>query len=78
MYMILIFNDFENKKLNSFCMFDKIKDIIKWSNGLLKYNDVSKEERIYKTYKSFFKIIEVNKIDEIYYFPKIKKLNRKL
>jgi hypothetical protein len=78
MYMILVYNDFENKKLNSFYMFDKIKDIIKWSNGLLKYNDVSKEERIYKTYKSFFKIIEVNKIDEIYYFPKIKKLNRKL
>ncbi len=76
--MILVYNDFENKKLNSFYMFDKIKDIIKWSNGLLKYNDVSKEERIYKTYKSFFKIIEVNKIDEIYYFPKIKKLNRKL
>jgi len=78
MYMVMIYNDYECNKLNSLCFFDTIKDIITWSNGLLKYNDVSKIDRIYKTYKSFFKIIEVHKKDEQCYFPKIKKLNRKI
>lgn len=78
MYMVMIYNEYECNKLNSVCFFDTIKDIIKWSNGLLKYNDVSKTSRIYRTYKSFFKIIEVHKLDEQYYFPKFKKLNRKL
>jgi hypothetical protein len=78
MYMVMIFNEYECQKLNSVCFFDTIKDIITWSNGLLKYNDVSKLDRIYKTYKCFFKIVEVHKLDEQYYFPKFKKLNRKL
>lgn len=74
----MIYNDYECYKLNSICFFDTIKDIIQWSNGLLKYNDVSKLDRVYRTYKSFFKIIEVHKQDEQYYFPKLKKLNRKI
>lgn len=78
MYMVMIYNEYECKMLNSVCFFDSIKDIITWSKGLLKYNDVSKNCRIYKTYKSFFKIIDVHKLDEQFYFPKIKKLNRKL
>lgn len=74
----MVFNEYECNKLNSVNFFDTIKDIIKWSKCLLKYNDVEKIDRIYKTYKCFFKIFKVHKLDEIYYFPKIKKLNRKL
>lgn len=76
MYMVFIYNDYENTELNSICLFDKIKDILKWSNGLLKYNDVSKTKRVYKTYKCFFKIIEVSKTYEMKYFKKFKKFNK--
>lgn len=78
MYLVLIYNDFENKILNAVRFFDTIKDIIAWSNGILKYNDISKEVRIYKTYKSFFRIIEVHRLDEPYYFPKKKVFSRKI
>lgn len=76
MYMVFIYNDYENTTLNSVCLFDKIKDILTWSKGLLKYNDVSKTTRVYKTYKCFFKIIEVSKTYEIKYFQKFKKFNK--
>lgn len=70
MFMVMIYNDFENKILNGVRLFDKIKDIILWSKGIIKYNDLTKEKRIYKTYKSFFRIIEVHIQDESYYFAK--------
>lgn len=76
MYAVFIYNDYENRTLNSLCLFDKIKDILTWSKGLLKYNDVSKITRVYKTYKCFFKIIEVSKRDELLYFKKCKKYNK--
>lgn len=76
MYAVFVYHDYEQNILNSICLFDKIKDILTWSNGLLKYNDVSKTKRIYKTYKCFFKIIEVGKYDEMKYFKKCKKWNR--
>lgn len=76
MYIVLIYNDYENTTLNSICLFDKIKDILIWSNGLLKYNDVSKTKRVYKTYKCFFKILEVSRNYEIKFFKRYKKYNK--
>ncbi len=76
MYLVIIYNDFENDVINSFCLFDKIKDIIEYTKGILKYNDVQKRDRIYKTYKSFFRIIEVSRKDERQYFPKFKKIRK--
>lgn len=76
MYIVFIYNDYENTTLNSVCLFDKIKDILMWSKGLLKYNDVSKTVRVYKTYKCFFKIIEVSRYYEQKYFKKYKKYNK--
>ena len=76
MYMVFIYNDYENTTINSICLFDKIKDILTWSKGLLKYNDVSKTTRVYKTYKCFFKIIEVSKTYELKYFKKFKRFNK--
>ena len=73
MYLVIVFNDFENDKINCFCLFDTIKAIIEWSNGLLRYSDVKKNYRRYRTYKSFFRILEVERKDEIKYFPKYKK-----
>lgn len=76
MYAVFIYNDYENTILNSVCFFDKIKDILTWSKGLIKYNDVSKTTRVYKTYKCFFKVIEVPRQAEIKYFKKFKKYNK--
>ena len=68
MYILLIFHDIEAKKLNSFIKFSTIKDIIKWSQGIVKYSDVNRKIRCYKTAKSFFRVIFVNKKDEEKYF----------
>lgn len=76
MYAVFIYNDYDNKSLMSLCLFDKIKDILCWSNGLIKYNDVSKTTRVYKTYKCFFKVIEVPRQKEQKYFKKFKKYNK--
>ena len=74
--MVFIYDDYENKTLNSICLFDKIKDILTWSYGLIKYNDVSKTSRVYRTYKCFFKVIEVPRQSEQKYFKKFKKHNK--
>lgn len=76
MYAVFVYHDYESNILNSICLFDKIKDILRWSNGLLKYNDVSKTTRVYKTYKQYFKIIEVSKSNELKYFKRVKKYNK--
>lgn len=68
MYILLIFHDIEAKKLNSFIKFSTIKDIIKWSQGIIKYSDVNRKIRTYKTAKSFFRVLYVNKKDEERYF----------
>lgn len=76
MYAVFIYHDYEQKILNCICLFDKIKDILIWSGGLIKYNDVSKTSRVYRTYKCFFKVIEVKKQQEHMYFKKFKKFNK--
>jgi hypothetical protein len=76
MYVLFIYNDFENTTLNSICLFDKIKAILEITKGLLKYNDVGKTKRVYKSHKCFFKIIEINRNDELKYFPRYKKWNK--
>jgi len=68
MYILLIFHDIEATKLNSMVKFDTIKDIITWSKGIIKYSDVNKKVRIYKTAKSFFRILYVSKSEEETYF----------
>jgi hypothetical protein len=76
MYIVFIYHDYKNKILNSICLFDKIKDILVWSKGLIKYNDVSKTSRVYITYKCYFKVIEVSRQQEQKYFKKFKKYNK--
>lgn len=78
MYLVIVYHDIDRYLINSLCLFDKIKDIIAWSKGIIKYNDIQKNDRKYKTYKSYFKIIEVNRRDETKYFPKFKKFLKKI
>jgi len=77
MYILLIFHDIEATKLNSMVKFDTIKDIITWSKGIIKYSDVNKKVRIYKTAKSFFRILYISKSEEETYF-KYKKIDLRL
>ena len=67
-YMLLIFHDTDCSILNSFMKFNTIKDLVKWSNNLIKYSDSKKKTRVYKTAKSFFRIFKVESDDEEIYF----------
>lgn len=68
MYLVLVFADPKQRHLISLCLFDSIKDIIYWSKNLLRYSDMSKIKRVYRSYKSFFAIRYVSVNAEIRYF----------
>ena len=68
MYILLIYINQTRDKIKSIIFFDKIKDIIEYTKGLIKYNDVNKNNRKYKTYKSFFQVLYVSNRDTGKYF----------
>ena len=68
MYVLLIYNDQECKKLNCIWLYDTIKEMIDDTKGLIKYSDVNKKTRIYKTAKSFFRILKISSTDTKLYF----------
>jgi hypothetical protein len=68
MYILLIFTDQECKFLNAMWLYDTIKDMIQDTNNVIRYSDVNKKTRVYKTAKSFFRILKVNDDDNTLYF----------
>jgi len=58
MYILLVFNDQDCEKLNCMWMYTTIKELIDDTKNVIKYSDVNKKTRIYKTAKSFFKSIK--------------------
>ena len=64
----MIFNDQECKVLNCMWLYDTIKQMIEDTNNLIRYSDVSKKTRVYKTAKSFFRILNISNSDTILYF----------
>jgi hypothetical protein len=68
MYMLLIFHDQQCSLLNSIWMYDTIKSMIDDTNNVIKYSDINKKTRIYKTAKSFFRILKINNEDTHLYF----------
>ena len=68
MYVLLIFNNQECKKLNCIWLYDNFTDVIKDTKGLIKYTDVNKKKRIYRTAKSFFRILKISSSDKKKYF----------
>lgn len=68
MYILIIFNDPNCDKINCFIKFNKINEIIIWSKGIIRYSDVKKKTRVYKTRKSFFRVLYVSNEDEALYF----------
>jgi len=49
-------------------LYDTIKDMIQDTNNVIRYSDVNKKTRVYKTAKSFFRILKVNDDDNTLYF----------
>ena len=68
MYILLVFHDQECKMLNAMWFYDTIKDMITHTKGVIRYSDVNKKTRVYKTAKSFFRILKVSNDDSCLYF----------
>ncbi len=68
MYILLIFNDQECRLLNAMWMYTTIKELIDDTKNVIKYSDVNKKTRVYKTAKSFFRVLKVNNHDTKLYF----------
>ena len=68
MYVLLIFNNQECKKLNAIWLYDNFTDVIKDTKGLIKYGDINRKSRVYRTAKSFFRILKISSEDKKKYF----------
>ena len=68
MYILLVFHDQECATLNAMWFYDTIKDMIHDTKGVIRYSDVNKKTRVYKTAKSFFRILKISNSDETLYF----------
>jgi len=68
MYILMIFNDQECEKLNCIWMYDTLIDVIKDTKNIIKYSDVNRIRRVYKTSKSFFILLKIKKDDAKLYF----------
>jgi len=68
MYVLLIYNEQECEKLNCIWLYDNFIDVIKDTQNVIKYSDINKKKRIYKTSKSFFRILKISSADRKKYF----------
>ena len=68
MYVLLVFNDQDCKKINCIWMYDTLNDVMKDTQNIIKYSDVNRIRRIYKTSKSFFILLKIKKDDTKLYF----------
>ena len=68
MYILLIFNDQECRLLNCMWMYDSVSSLMADTKNIIKYSDVNKKTRIYKTAKSFFRVLKISSADKKKYF----------
>jgi hypothetical protein len=68
MYILLIFHTQDCTTLNAMWFYDTIKDMINHTKGVIRYSDVNKKTRVYKTAKSFFRILKISDDDNTLYF----------
>ena len=68
MYVLLIYNDQACEKLNCIWMYSTIKELMANTKNIIKYSDINKKKRIYKTAKSFFRILKISNADTKLYF----------
>ena len=58
MYLFIVYKDIEQKNIIFVGLFDRITDIIQFSNKLIRYSDIDKQNKTFKTYKDLFKVIK--------------------
>ena len=68
MYILLIFNDQECRLLNCIWLYDSISSVITDTKNIINYGDINRIRRIYKTSKSFFRLLKIKKDDAKLYF----------
>jgi len=68
MYVLLIFNDQECRLLNCIWLYDSISSVMTDTKNVIKYNDINRIRRVYKTSKSFFILLKIKKDDSKLYF----------
>ena len=68
MYILLIFNDQDCEKLNCIWLYDSISSVMTDTKNVIKYCDINRKTRIYRTAKSFFRVLKVNSHDAKLYF----------
>jgi len=66
--ILLIYNDQECRLLNAIWLYDSVSSLMEETKGLIKYSDVNKKTRIYKTAKSFFRVLKISSEDRKKYF----------
>ena len=64
----MIFSDQECEKLNAIWLYTTIKELMTDTKGLIKYSDINKKKRIYRTAKSFFRVLKISSEDKKKYF----------
>ena len=70
MFICIVYNDFYREKICGLIYFSKIKDIMSYTNNLIRYSDIKNRHRRYRTYKSLFHIIEIRNDHSCKYFSK--------
>ena len=68
MYILLVYNDQACEKLNCIWMYTTIKELMADTKNIIKYSDVNKKTRIYRTAKSFFRVLQISSEDRKLYF----------
>ena len=68
MYILLIFSDQDCKNLNAIWMYGTAGALMADTKGLIKYSDINKKKRIYRTAKSFFRVLKISSEDRKKYF----------
>ncbi len=68
MYVLLIYNEQECKQLNCIWLYSTIKELMENTKNIIKYSDINRKTRIYKTAKSFFRVLKISSADRKKYF----------
>ena len=66
--ILLIYNDQECEKLNCIWLYDSVSSLMADTKGLIKYSDINRKTRVYKTAKSFFRVLKISSADRKLYF----------
>ena len=64
----MIFSDQECKKLNCIWLYSTIKELMENTKNIIKYSDINRKTRVYRTAKSFFRVLKISSADRKKYF----------